>query len=74
MATVVTPGSDSGSTTRKKAPSREQPSTMAACSTSIGNCLKKPHSSQTPSGRVMVQWERIRAKCVLARPIWAKMV
>ena len=41
IAAVKTPGADSGITTRNSAPTREQPSTIAAASRSAGMSWKK---------------------------------
>lgn len=46
------PGASSGSTTRRKAPRRPQPSTMAASSSSTGTPAMKPRSIHTVKGSV----------------------
>ena len=49
-ATTAMPGAMIGTTTRTRAPSREQPSIMAASSISTGKSRRKPTSSHTANG------------------------
>ena len=55
-----------------KLPNRLQPSTRAASSRSNGMFLKKPHSSQMPSGSVSVQCAITSASSVSAMPSLTK--
>ena len=50
MPVASSPGSTSGSTTRRNACSREQPSTIAASSSSSGTLAMKPRSVHTANG------------------------
>src|SRR5690242_15782519 len=59
MATVSMPAMLSGSTTRGMAPTREQPSTMAASSISIGMGRKNPAMSHVQNGMVNVGYATI---------------
>jgi len=52
ITTVRMPGIEIGITTRKSAPSREQPSISAASSSSCGIVLKNPIKSQIANGIV----------------------
>src|SRR5207248_6303717 len=52
ITTVRIPGSEIGNTMRTSEPSREQPSTSAASSSSCGIVLKKPIRSHTANGIV----------------------
>ena len=52
MTTVRIPGSEIGSTMRRSAAKREQPSIIAASSTSRGIVLKNPIISQVANGIV----------------------
>ena len=51
IAVVKTPGAASGRITLRKATPGVQPSTMAACSSSTGSCLKKAVRFHTASGK-----------------------
>ncbi|MNW06757.1 hypothetical protein D3C71_2032190 [compost metagenome] len=51
MAVVNSPGETRGSSTRKKTPSTEAPSTLAASSSSTGICLKNVVRYQMAIGR-----------------------
>ena len=50
IAVVKTPGAASGRITFRKATAGVQPSTMAACSSSTGICLKKAVRFHTANG------------------------
>ena len=52
--TATMPGSASGTTIRRNAPARLWPSTIACSSTSRGIAFRKPVSSQTDTGIVIV--------------------
>ena len=49
------PGASSGKTTRRKAVVREQPSTIAASSSSFGMLTMKPRRVHTVNGRMKVR-------------------
>ena len=51
-----------GNTIRRRAPSRLQPSTIAASSSSAGTDLKNPISSQVQNGMVNDGYTKIRAQ------------
>src|SRR3954449_1080661 len=50
------PGPSSGSTTRRKAPNRPQPSTIAASSSSNGMPATNPRSVHTVNGSVIAKY------------------
>ena len=52
---ATSPGATSGSRMRKKAPSRLEPSTIAASSSSFGIPSRKPRSVQTANGSTKVR-------------------
>src|SRR6476620_350642 len=60
MTTVRIPGSDTGRITLTNAPSRLQPSTIAASSIALGTDLKKPIISQVQNGMVKVGYTSTR--------------
>ena len=61
ITTVTIPGPASGSTMRSSVPSRLQPSTAAASSTSRGIPAKKARSIQTAKARLKAALVRISA-------------
>src|SRR4051794_8857726 len=58
-ATVITPGRETGSTTRRNAPSGRQPSTIAADSRSFGIRRKNGRRTRIANGTVSVASARI---------------
>src|SRR3954454_5130507 len=58
-ATVITPGRETGSTTRMKAPNGRQPSTIAADSRSLGMRRKNGRSTRIANGTVRVASARM---------------
>jgi hypothetical protein len=61
MPAVKTPGAASGSTTRARAPSRVQPSIMAAFSRSRGMLWKKLTSTKVHTGKLSTTYGKISA-------------
>src|SRR6478735_6908594 len=68
IALTAMPPETTGITTRHRAPSLLQPSTVAASSRSFGTASKKLDISQIESGNEMVVWAMDRAMGVSARP------
>ena len=67
MAVAMIPGIATGKTTVKKARIRVAPSTIAACSNSIGIVSKKAASSQSAYGRAKVVYAKVRPVYVFVR-------
>src|SRR5262249_25651203 len=65
MAVAASPGSASGSVTRQSAPSLDDPSIIAASSSSAGTALKKPISSQVETGSPNTRYVTISDPYVL---------
>ncbi|CAM5465333.1 hypothetical protein SGLAM104S_03231 [Streptomyces glaucescens] len=57
---AIRPGASSGNATRRNAPSRAQPSTCAASSSSGGMVAMKPRSTMTVKGRVTMKYTSVR--------------
>ncbi len=64
---ATSPGATSGSRIRTNAPSRLEPSTIAASSSSFGMPRMKPRSVQTANGRTNVMYVRITPVSVFVR-------
>src|SRR5690242_20714272 len=69
IAVTAMPPDTTGITTRHRAPSLLQPSTVAASSRSLGTASKKLDISQIESGSEMVVWAMDSAMGVSARPM-----
>jgi hypothetical protein len=68
MAAATSPGRASGSTTRRNAWSRVQPSTRAASSSDAGRLRKKPRRIHMQKGMANVVWASTSPMGVSIRP------
>ncbi|HEX4790133.1 MAG TPA: hypothetical protein VH372_16825 [Actinospica sp.] len=68
MAVEISPGTTSGRMTRKNAPTRVQPSTIAASSSSAGTPATKPRRVQMQNGSVSASRPMIRPSRLSERP------
>ena len=67
-AVVITPGSATGSITRRMAPSGPQPSISAASSNVLGTAENELRIRNNPNGRLNVVYTRPRPSSVFCRP------